>query len=110
MLELPGGRLLVGAVGLVVFGIGLYLGWRATSGGRQDSQAALDAAPRETHAVHVVDAVGNAAARGAVVVMIGVFIIMAAFGSRSSSHDRHGAAAPNRRDNGQPSVSSRLRQ
>ena len=78
VLEWPGGRLLVGAVGLVALGIGLYLVWRAVSGGRQDSRAVLEAAPRETSAVHLLGALGNIA-RGAVVVLIGIFIIVAAF-------------------------------
>jgi len=73
----PGGRLLVGAVGLVALGIGVYLTWRAISGGRQDSHAVLEAAPRETAAVHVLGALGNVA-RGAVVVLIGIFIVVAA--------------------------------
>lgn len=73
----PGGRLLVGAVGLVALGIGVYLTWRAISGGRQDSHAVLEAAPRETRAVHVLGALGNVA-RGAVVGLIGIFIVVAA--------------------------------
>lgn len=77
MLEWPGGRLLVGAVGLVALGLGLYLACRALSGERQDSQAVIEAAPRETRAVHVLGAVGNLA-RGAVLGLIGIFIIFAA--------------------------------
>jgi hypothetical protein len=77
VLEWPGGRLLVGAVGLVALGIGAYLVWRAISGGPQDSRAVLDAAPRETRAVHVLGVLGNFA-RGAVVGLIGVFIVVAA--------------------------------
>ena len=78
VLEWPGGRLFVCAVGLVVLGAGLYLAWRAVSGGRQDSRAVLDAAPRETRAVYVLGALGNVA-RGSVVVLIGIFAIVAAF-------------------------------
>ena len=77
VLEWPGGRLLVGAVGLVALGIGVYLVRRAVSGGRQDSRAVLEAAPHETRAVHVLGALGNVA-RGAVIVLIGIFIIVAA--------------------------------
>jgi hypothetical protein len=78
VLEWPAGRLLVGAVGLVALGVGLYLVWRAVSGGRQDSRAVLEAAPRETRVVHVLGALGNVA-RGAVVALIGIFVIAAAF-------------------------------
>lgn len=77
VLEWSGGRLLVAVVGLGVCAVGAYLVWRAISGGRQDSQAVLDAAPRETPAVHTLGAVGNCA-RGAVVVLLGVLMIVAA--------------------------------
>ncbi len=77
VLDWSGGRLLLAVVGLVVCGVGAYLVWRAISGGRQDSQAVLEAAPRETPAVHVLGAIGNCA-RGAVVVLLGVFMIVAA--------------------------------
>ena len=77
VLEWSGGRLLLALIGVVVCGVGAYLALRAISGGRQDSQAVLDAAPRETPAVHVLGAIGNCA-RGAVVVLLGVFIIVAA--------------------------------
>jgi Domain of Unknown Function (DUF1206) len=73
----PGGRLLVGAVGLAALAAGLYLAWRAVSGGRQDSRAVLEAAPRETHRLQVLGALGNAA-RGAVVALIGIFLVAAA--------------------------------
>jgi Domain of Unknown Function (DUF1206) len=77
VLEWPGGRLLVGAVGLAALATGLYLAWRAVSGGRQDSRAVLEATPRETRPLHVLGALGNAA-RGAVVVLIGFFLMAAA--------------------------------
>ena len=77
VLEWPGGRLLVGAVGLCTLAIGLLFLWRAISGGRQDSYAVLEVAPRETRSVHALGALGNVA-RGAVVVLIGVFIVIAA--------------------------------
>jgi Domain of Unknown Function (DUF1206) len=77
VLDWTGGRLLVGAVGFVALGIGGYLVYRAASGGRQDSQAVLDAAPRETRAVHVLGGLGNIT-RGAVVVLIGIFIVTSA--------------------------------
>ena len=78
LLEWPGGRVLVGVAGTAVLGIGVYLVWRAVSGQPQDSRAILDAAPRETRAVHVLGALGNGA-RGFVVVLIGIFTIVAGF-------------------------------
>jgi hypothetical protein len=72
-----GGLLLVGAVGVAVIGVGLYLVWRAISGESPDEPAVLDAAPRETTSLHVLGAVGNVA-RGGVVGLIGVFLLGAA--------------------------------
>jgi hypothetical protein len=77
VLEWSGGQLLVGAVGVAVGAAGLYLLWRAVTGGPQDEHAVLQAAPRETDALHRLGAVGNAA-RGAVVAMVGLFVIVAA--------------------------------
>jgi hypothetical protein len=77
VLHWAGGRVLVGAVGLVVLGVGAFLVWRAVSGGAQDEEAVLDAAPRETHGVHVLGLVGNVA-RGLVVGLVGVFLLDAA--------------------------------
>jgi hypothetical protein len=77
VLDWPAGPLLVGAVGLAVVGGGVYLIWRALSGQAQDESAVRDAAPRETPALHVLGAVGNVA-RGAVVALIGVFLVKAA--------------------------------
>jgi hypothetical protein len=77
VLEWSSGRLLVAVVGLVMCGVGAYLVWRAISGGRQDSQAVLEAAPSETPTVHVLGAIGNCA-RGGIVVLLGVFTIAAA--------------------------------
>jgi hypothetical protein len=77
VLEWSGGQLLVAAVGVAVGAAGLYLLWRAVTGGPQDEHAVLQAAPRETDALHRLGAVGNAA-RGAVVALVGLFLIVAA--------------------------------
>jgi hypothetical protein len=77
VLDWPAGRVLVGAVGLAVLAVGLYLLWRAFTGDRQDSKAVEEAAPRETPTVHMLGRVGNVA-RGAVVTLIGGFVIAAA--------------------------------
>jgi hypothetical protein len=73
----PGGRLLVGAIGLVVIGVGLVLAGRALSGGEQESRAVRDAAPHETPLVHTLAVVGNLG-RGAVLLLVGVFVVSAA--------------------------------
>ncbi len=79
VLEWPGGRLLVGAVGLAALSAtGLYLAWRAVSGGRQDSRAVLEAAPHETAVRSTCSVRSATAARGAVVVLIGFFLMAAA--------------------------------
>jgi hypothetical protein len=76
-LDWTGGRWLVGAVGLAVIAAGIYLLVRAATGEQQDEAAVLDAAPREPAGVHVLGIVGNVA-RGAVVVMVGAFLLDAA--------------------------------
>ncbi|HEY7105290.1 MAG TPA: DUF1206 domain-containing protein [Acidimicrobiia bacterium] len=77
VLRWSGGQLVVAAIGLVVIGCGLYLLWRALSGGPQDEPAVLDAAPQETPALHALGAIGNAA-RGTVVGLLGLFLLVAA--------------------------------
>jgi Domain of Unknown Function (DUF1206) len=77
VLQWSGGRHLVGAVGVAVIGAGVYLLWRAVSGHAQDEPAVLDAAPRETPTLHLLGAVGNVA-RGALVALVGVFVLSAA--------------------------------
>jgi hypothetical protein len=77
VLDWPIGPVLVGAVGLVIIGAGCYLVRRAMRGGPQDEKAVLDAAPRETPALHRLGAIGNIA-RGAVLAAIGVFVLVAA--------------------------------
>jgi hypothetical protein len=56
---------------------GLWLAWRALRGGAQDEHAVLEAAPRETVALHRLGAIGNVA-RGAVVALVGIFLVVAA--------------------------------
>jgi hypothetical protein len=77
LLEWSGGQLLVGAAGVAVGAAGLYLLWRAVTGGPQDEHSVLEAAPRETSALRRLGAIGNAA-RGAVVALVGLFLIVAA--------------------------------
>jgi len=77
VMEMSGGRLLVGLVGLAILGYGLYLLWRALSNDRQDEQAVLDAAPRETPAIRTLARVGNVG-RAAVLILIGVLVLVAA--------------------------------
>jgi Domain of Unknown Function (DUF1206) len=77
VMDMSGGRLLVGAVGLALLSYGLYLLWRAVSDDRQDERAVLDAAPRETPAVRALARIGNVA-RGAIIGFIGVLVLVAA--------------------------------
>jgi hypothetical protein len=77
LLEWSGGQLLVGALGVAIGAAGMYLVWRVFTGGPQDEQAVLDAAPRETDGLHRLGAIGNAA-RGAVVALVGLFLLVAA--------------------------------
>jgi hypothetical protein len=77
VMDMSGGRLLVGAAGLAILGYGLYLLWRAFSDERQDERAVLDAAPRETPAIRALARVGNVG-RGAILGFIGVLVLTAA--------------------------------
>jgi hypothetical protein len=77
VMEMSGGRLLVGAVGLALLGYGVYLLWRAFSDDRQDERAVLEAAPNETPAVRALSRIGNVA-RGAIIGFIGVLVLTAA--------------------------------
>jgi len=77
VMDMSGGRLLVGLVGLAVLGYGLYLLWRALSNDRQDERAVLDAAPHETPAIRTLARVGNVG-RAAVLFFIGVLVLVAA--------------------------------
>ena len=77
VMDMSGGRLLVGAVGLALLGYGLYLVWRAFSNDRQDERAVLEAAPNETPAVRTLSRIGNVA-RGAILGFIGILVLTAA--------------------------------
>jgi len=77
VMDMSGGRLLVGAVGLAILGYGLYLLWRALDDDRQDERAVIEAAPNETPAVRTLARVGNIG-RGAVLGLIGFFVLIAA--------------------------------
>jgi len=77
VLDWRSGPVIVGAVGVAVVAAGLFLVWRALSGDRQDEPAVLEAAPNEPDAVHKLGIAGNLA-RGGVVVVVGVFLLVAA--------------------------------
>jgi len=77
VMDWSGGRLLVGAVGLAILGYGLYLLWRALTDDRQDERAVLEAAPNETPMVRTLARIGNVG-RGAVLGLIGLFVLVAA--------------------------------
>ena len=77
VMDMSGGRLLVGVAGLALLAYGAYLLWRAFSDDRQDERAVLDAAPNETPAVHTLARIGNVA-RGAILGFIGFLVLTAA--------------------------------
>jgi amino acid permease len=77
VMDMSGGRLLVGVVGLAILGYGVFLLWSALSDDRQDEYAVLDAAPAETPAVRALARVGNVA-RGAILGFIGGLLLVAA--------------------------------
>jgi hypothetical protein len=77
VMDVSGGRLLVGAVGLALLGYGAYLLWRAISDDRQDERAVIEAAPNETPTVRTLSRIGNVA-RGAIIGFIGVLVLTAA--------------------------------
>ena len=77
VMDMSGGRLLVGAVGIALLGYGVYLVWHAFSDDRQDERAVLEAAPNETPMVRALSRIGNVA-RGAILAFIGVLVLIAA--------------------------------
>lgn len=82
VLELPGGRVLVGAVGLVILGVGAYQGWTALTERLDDELEQLDL--EERRAVHVLGSVGYAG-RAFAYGSVGVFVTLAAIRHDSSS-------------------------
>lgn len=72
-----GGRLLVGAAGLAVIAAGLVVIVKVVIGKPHDQASIEEAAPNEPGAVQMLGAVGNAA-RGAVMAIIGGFVLIAA--------------------------------
>lgn len=77
VMDVSGGRILVGAVGLAILAYGCYLVWRAMHDDRQDERAVLEAAPNETPAVRALSRIGNLA-RGAILGFIGCLVLLAA--------------------------------
>src|SRR4029453_1908260 len=61
VMDVSGGRLLVGAVGLALFGYGAYLVWRALSDDRQDEWDVFEEGPNETPVIPAVSRMGNVA-------------------------------------------------
>ncbi len=77
LLNMSGGRVIVGLIALTVIAAGAWLAWRAVTRREQDEPSSLDAAPREPHPLRVLGAAGNLA-RGGVVVLLGAFLLDAA--------------------------------
>jgi len=77
VLHWPAGRVLVVIAGMALLAGAVYLLWRAFSDRPQDERAVLDAAPRETPALQLLGRIGNVA-RGAIVGLIGAFLVDAA--------------------------------
>ena len=77
MLDWPGGRLLVGAVGLAVLGAGLYVGWRGVRQKFAKRLKGYEMEPGERRWILRLGTVGNIA-RMVVFVIIGVLLVVAA--------------------------------
>jgi len=77
VLHWPAGRILVVAAGAVLVAGAAYLVWRAITGRAQDEPAVEDAAPRDTPLLRLLAGVGNVA-RGAVLALVGAFLVDAA--------------------------------
>jgi hypothetical protein len=73
----PGGRLLVGAVGLGVIGAGLYIGWRGIRQKFAKRLKGYEMNPRERRWILRLGTVGNMA-RSIVFAIIGVLLVVAA--------------------------------
>jgi hypothetical protein len=81
LLDLPAGRLIVGAAGLGVIGAGLFNGYRALSGGFQKDMETYEMSAKEQPVVRIVGFVGHVA-RMVVFVLIGLFLLKAAWHER----------------------------
>lgn len=77
VLEWPGGRLLIGAVGLGVIAAGLYIGWRGVKQKFAKTLKGYQMDPGERRWILRMGTVGNVA-RMAVFVIIGLLLIVAA--------------------------------
>ena len=77
LLNMSGGRVIVGLIALAIISVGVWLAWRALSGQEQDEPSVRDAAPRQPGSIRLLGAAGNLA-RGGVVVLIGGFLMDAA--------------------------------
>jgi len=73
----PAGRLLVGAIGVGVVVAGIVLVVRVFLGRPPEQRSIAEATPNDPRPVHVLGVVGNVA-RGAVVALVGVFVLAAA--------------------------------
>jgi hypothetical protein len=73
----PAGRLLVGAVGVAVIVAGIVLVVRVFLGRPPEQRSIVGATPNDPRPVHVLGVVGNFA-RGVVVALVGVFVLVAA--------------------------------
>ena len=82
VLDLPAGRWLVAAGGLIVLGVGAYNGWRALSGGFQKKLETWEMSDAERPLVRIVGFVGHGA-RMVVFALIGLFLVKAAWDERA---------------------------
>lgn len=78
----PGGRILVGIIGVVLIGVGLYLVWRAVEKTFLDEIKTGEMSPKTRRAVTFFGRVGGVA-RGIVFGAAGVFVLIAAITARA---------------------------
>jgi hypothetical protein len=76
VLDLPAGRVLVGAVGLCVIGAGLFNGWRALTGGFEKDLETWEMSDAFRPVVRVIGFAGHVA-RMVVFTLIGLFLLRA---------------------------------
>lgn len=82
VLDLPAGRWLVAAAGLVILGVGLFNGWRAFTGGFEKHLETWEISDAERPLVLTVGFLGHAA-RMLVFGLIGLFLVKAALDERA---------------------------